>query len=281
MKHVIFFLALLLSSTVYGQLDTIFKANGEILPIQIREISESNVKYSYPNESFSISLNKEEISKIHFASGRMQTFSSKFNYEEVHSCLDWKKVQISNIESEIAGLQKISLVGAKAKGMTTLSSTVKLQDRAYKKLKIIAAMQGANVIYVIEQNVEEAIYGGENAPSKTPGVTISGNCYTSHKIHLNEVHSGQYRLLAMYRLQANAYEHEHVITPPETVQIKREHVKTENGSLSLMMNSPAVPKVKNYKIIHADEKHIILSGIHTSKQGKKTYYNLILNRNVG
>ena len=49
---------------------------------------------------------------------------------------------ITQVEGEIKGLFKVGEVSSKAKGTTTFSNQERVKERAYKKLKIQAAMMG-------------------------------------------------------------------------------------------------------------------------------------------
>ena len=188
----IIFVSLSFVTSSLSQTDTIFRMNGENLLVNVTEVTESTIKYIYPNENFSNSISKGEVSKIHFKSGRTQEFSSSLNIKRVKSCLDWENVQISKIESEVQGLNKIDMIGAKAKGMTTMSSLVKLQDRAFNKIKMSAAMLGGNMAYILDQNIEEGRSGYYT--TTTPGVTISAIAYTTKKVSLNEIEAGVYTI---------------------------------------------------------------------------------------
>ncbi len=261
-----------------AKIDSLYKTNGEVLLINVKEITESSIKFSYPNEDFSNTIAKSAVEKIVFKSGRTQEFSSALSILEVSSCLDWGKVQISKIESEVAGLEKIESVGAKAKGMTTLSSLVKLQDRAYNKMKMAAAMIGGNLVYILDQNTEEAISGGEYSSTKLPSVTVSGMVYTSQKVSESSIVPGKYRVDMVFELRPNNYEIKPVSLVSENVEVVDGSAQMENGYPKFMMKSKNVKKVETFTVISANENEMVLSAIWTSRGGKKTYYNVFLKR---
>jgi hypothetical protein len=278
MKSIIFSLFLALSASCFSQSDTIFKMNGEKLPVNVSEITDEVIKFTYPGESITNSIGISSVSNIHFKSGRKQEFSSTLNVKIVKSCLEWENVQISKIESEVKGLSKIDLVGAKAKGVTTMSSLAKLQDRAFNKIKIETAMLGGNVAYIIEQNTEESVSGGQYGGSKAPGVTISALAYTSKKVFFNEISFGTYTLSDINELEANAYELSKVTLTPDPITINQENIFSENDFQKIKLNIKQIKDVEEYTIIYASPSELVLSGIKSTSQGKKTYYNLILNK---
>jgi hypothetical protein len=266
--------------TAFCQSDTIFKTNGEILLVDVTEVGENTIKYVYPKESFTNSIEKTAIAAVHFKSGRKAEFASTFNTSLVKSCMDWESVQFSKIESEVKGMQKINNVGAKAKGLTAYSSISKLQDRAYNKAKMEAAMLGGNIIYILEQNTEEAMYGGQYGSSKLPSVTISGIAYTSKKVFEHEIKYGDYKIESIYILETNAYELEkQPITTSEKINIQQSNIYTKNGFPRTKLGIKNVKQeIDEYTIIYAGEYEIVLSGINVTKNGKTTYYNIILKK---
>lgn len=274
------FVLLFLASGWKAQLDTIYKHDGEILPITIMEVQERSVKFTYPGESVPHTISNNTIAKIRFRSGRLQEFSASLNVARLKGCQDWEKVQISRLESEIQGLHKIDLIGAKAKGATTLSSLAKLQDRAYNKIKIETAMLGGNVAYILEQNTEEAVFGNDNGSSKTPGVTLSGLAYTSRKVKENEISGGKYNITSIFVLMANEMEMEQRRVNQEAVNLDKEAIKNENGFQRIKLNISQLDELKDYTIIYADEQEVVLSGLYSSRQGKKRYYNVYLRKAI-
>jgi len=272
--------ALLIFLTVctltYSQSDTIFKMNGEILPVNVTKITESTIEFVYPGESFTNSINKSSVVEIHFKSGRKQEFSSSLNISRVKSCLDWKTVQVSNISDEVKGLLKIENIGAKAKGNTVASSLAKLQERTYNKLKIETAMLGGNVAYIIDQHTEEGMSGWGS--SKAPSVTVTGLAYTTKKALLKEVKEGKYKTAKAYVLKVNKYSLDDYDIDTQTFDINKTNIYTENGFLKIKLNIKSIPKIKDYTIMYADSSKIILSGIYLSNKSKKTYYNIFLDK---
>ncbi len=278
MKTLCFALLVLSAFQLSSQTDTIYKNDGEMLLVHVSEVTETAIKFVYPGESFSNALGKNTVKKIHFKSGRKQDFSADLNIALVKGCKEWNKVQISRIESEVIGLFKIDIIGAKAKGATTWTSLVKLQDRAYNKLKIETAMLGGNVAYILEQNTEEAIYGGENGSTKTPGVTVSGLAYSSKKVYKHEIKEASYNLASIYMLRANEYEIEQLRIGAQTFEITKDELHDSNGFQKLKLHINDLKKVTDFTVIYADEKELILSAVHSTRQGKKTYYNIYLLR---
>ena len=166
--------------------DSIFTRN-ETIVANVSEITEESVKYSYPGETIINSLNKNLVKKIRFSSGRVQEFERFSNFQAVNSWEDWDKVSITQLEHELKGLIRLDEVTSKATGATQGSNINRVRDRAFKKLKIEAAMLGGNIIFVIDQNVEGNKSIGYYA--KNAETTLSGVAYAESIVSESEVNN--------------------------------------------------------------------------------------------
>ena len=183
-----FTLFLIIPCFSFAQYDTIFSSSGKIAA-SIKEIGESSIKYTYPNEDLLNNMNKNVIRKIVFKSGRVQTFSNTTSYRTLKSGKDYENVTITQVSDEIKGLYKIGEVSSKAKGTTALASIEKVKERAVRKLKIQAAMQGANIVYATQFQTTDNIPGESGAVHKEPQptmTTISGVAYSSELPNYDE-----------------------------------------------------------------------------------------------
>lgn len=68
-----------LSTACFSQNDVILKTNGEEMEGKISSISDEEVVFKYKNESVDYKVNTSDISKITFASGRIQYFKTNSN----------------------------------------------------------------------------------------------------------------------------------------------------------------------------------------------------------
>jgi len=160
----------------FGQTDTVF-TNNEKIACSVKEITPEAVKYTYPGEDVINSIYKNTVQKIIFKSGRVQTFAEATSYKVVANVMDFDKVTITAVESEVRGLYKLGDVSSKAKGTTTFSNQERVKERAYRKFKIQAAMLGANVILLTNQRTEGNKYGYYN--SSTAETNLTGIAYSS------------------------------------------------------------------------------------------------------
>jgi len=178
-KLLAFFFSSLLSATAcYAQTDTIY-VNNQKISCSVKEIAPDAVKYTFPGEDVINSIYKNTVQKIVFKSGRVQTFAESTSYKPINNVMDFEKVTITSVESEVKGLFKLADVSSKAKGTTVYSSQERVKDRAYRKIKIQAAMFGANTIFISNQRTEGNKYGSYFTSGSTSETNLTGIAYSN------------------------------------------------------------------------------------------------------
>ena len=85
------------------QLDSIFTSSNVFI-VNIQEITEDVVKYSFLGEEILSMFSINTISKIVFRTGRIQTFAEKSSFGEVKNGLDWEHVTVIQNDRELKGL---------------------------------------------------------------------------------------------------------------------------------------------------------------------------------
>jgi len=159
-------------------MDTVF-LNNQRIACSVKEVTPEAVKYTFPGEDVINSVYKNTVQKIIFKSGRVQTFAESTSFKEIKGVMDYEKVTITSVESEVKGLFKISDVSSKAKGTTVYSNQERVKDRAYRKIKIQAAMFGANIIYLSNQRTEGNKYGTYFTAGSTAETNLTGVAYSN------------------------------------------------------------------------------------------------------
>ena len=112
-------IGLVLSMALQGQSpDTIVTMGGKILAY-VKEISPELVTYTNPNESVIYKIERGVVSRIAFASGRVEKFAALRPLAQINGPSDWAQVDLATTEYETKGLYKIDLISTKATGTTT------------------------------------------------------------------------------------------------------------------------------------------------------------------
>lgn len=172
---IIFALAI---QVAHAQMDTIY-SNNQKIACTVKEVTPDAVKYVFPNEEILNTLYKNTIQKIVYKSGRTQTFAEATSYKTIQGVMDYANVTITSLEGEVKGLFKLSDVSSKSKGTTVYSSQERVKDRAYRKIKVQAAMFGANIILLTNQRTEGNKYGGYFQSSSSAETNLTGIAYSN------------------------------------------------------------------------------------------------------
>lgn len=180
MKKIILVIAAIPIFTLccFAQTDTIFTNNDKI-PCSVKKVTTDAVEYVYPGEEIINTVYKNTIQKIVFKSGRVQTFAEATSYKTVKGANDFDNVTTTSVQSEVNGLFKLGDVSSKAKGTTTLASMEKVKERAFKKLKVVAAMMGANIIYLTQNTTVGNVIGTEYQAARPTETNLDGVAYSN------------------------------------------------------------------------------------------------------
>ncbi len=159
--------------------DSIFSNEGLILA-EVKEVAPDVIKFTYPSETVLNSIYKNVVQKIAFKSGRVQFFKESLSLGEIRNVFDFERVTLTHVESETKGLYKLDEVFSKAVGTTTLSNITTVKERAFRKLKIQAALLGGNVIYMLDQNTVGNQFGGQYQSGKATETVLTGIVYSNN-----------------------------------------------------------------------------------------------------
>src|ERR1700761_4316980 len=102
---ILFFLIFMSTSFCYAQMDAVV-LNNQRIACSVKEVTPDAIKYTFPGEDVINSVYKNTVQKIIFKSGRVQTFAEATSYKEVNNVMDYDKVTITSVESEVKGLFK-------------------------------------------------------------------------------------------------------------------------------------------------------------------------------
>ena len=149
----ILFVFIFLAVNIKAQRDTVF-TNTEMIICNVKEITSDAVKFTYPEEDAINSIYRNTVQQITFKSGRVQFFTEATFYKTLNDVEDYEKVIISKDENKVKGLFEVGEVHSKAEG-TFFSDLDNIKVRANKKFKIVAAMKGANIIYLTREDTNE------------------------------------------------------------------------------------------------------------------------------
>jgi hypothetical protein len=246
-----------------SQSDTII-TNVERIPCTVREVTADAIKFSYPQEELVNTIYKNAIKKVIFKSGRVQTYAESIPLKPIKQPEDYEYVEVTHIESDTKGLYRIGSVSAKAKGTTMISNQIRVENRAFRKIKILAAMMGANLVLMSNQR-------NEGNKIETTETNITGTAYSNSKINIDEFKkklNGKHICNAIKQITLWAGDYDY---RTENVSVKfyvNEIIET-TGNIEIKGSLGAVYGLKTYKLVGMDEK-----SFNIYYEDKSSSYNL-------
>lgn len=279
-KLLILSLCMLLQAffSVQAQKDKLY-LKGEIKEVQVEEVGANFIKFKYPNENASYTISRHQVDKIVFASGREEIFESPF--KPVSSVEDFENVYLSYIPQDVEGLKSLGQVFSKATGVTTLASINNVNNRAVRKVKMEAAMLGANVVLIGNTFQRGNQYGNENVPGNATMTSISGTAYSTSPSNYNKetvrdfLENFQFVVLKKDKLNRNAFDKKTAIQEiyDSNMNVKLfgfDEVYEKDGYLYVKTRYLR-PKSEELRVLFANEENITLV-----EQHKNSTYNYFL-----
>ncbi len=269
-KNLLALLTLLSTSTFcLAQTDTLMM-NNEKIACSINEITADAVKFKYPGEEMINTVYKNTVQKIIFKSGRVQTFIEATSYKKVDKVDDYDNITTTSVESEIKGLFKLGDVSAKAKGTTTFSNQERVKARAFKKMKIQAAMMGANIVYLSNQRSEGNKYGGYFQSGSSTETSLTGIAYTNQLPNIDEFkrlinNKTTFSVIEEYKMWASDSD---VTKTTSQSQFVISNIINDNGIITLEGQLSGVTKYNKFKLARFNNETFSIY-----YQDKSTVYN--------
>ncbi|MFZ4413650.1 MAG: hypothetical protein ACOYOV_11240 [Bacteroidales bacterium] len=269
-RKILTLLAIIFVSICYSQTDTIF-SNNQKISCSVKEITPEAVKYSYVGEDLINSIYKNTVQKIVFKSGRVQTFAEATSFKNIADVSDYENVSISQVESEVRGLFKVGDVSSKAKGTTTLSNQERVKERAYRKIKMQAAIMGANVIYITNQRSDGNKQGGYYQSGSSSETSLSGVAYTNQLPDFEEFKSvikgrKNFKAVYEYKLYSSSSEMSEKSLKCDFTILK---ITNENGLIMLSADLPDTYDDTKFRVVSFDK-----TKFNIFYEDKNTVYNI-------
>ena len=264
----LFFIYFGLSQLSFAQdpLDSIF-TSADLMLVDIKEVTEESVKFSYPGEEILNTIGTNSISKIVFRSGRVQTFAEESSFAIVKNGLDWEYVTVIQNDRELKGLYQLDQVNAKAKAATGWGSVGKMENRAKRKLLIETAMNGGNVVFLTQQN--SSTRSQNSTSSSVMGGVAYGSAIPNFDAFKTLIDGNEeFRFVEQHSLGVN--------NDDMKVSTQKGDIVTLNGAeksghlIYVSANFPGIDESK-FRVSYFDKEQVILV-----YRTKKQLVNLIL-----
>lgn len=146
--------------------DTIFKLNGTVLPVDVTTVTPTYVSFTIPGKPDEFTIERKEVHKIIYKNGRLEVLNEAAF--EVFDESNWEAVWITEDKKEVADLFQLGEIDAKSPASARSPSAAK--KGAIIKLKKKAVNLKGTVILVTHKQTTGG-YG------EYPGYYIKGIAY--------------------------------------------------------------------------------------------------------
>lgn len=147
-------------------LDTIFKVEGKVMPVDVVKVTRQYVSFIVPGSTESYTMQRKEIQKIIYKNGRIEVYNKPV-FEMIDD-FTWEAVWLTEDKKDVRELYKRGKITAKSPASSRSpraakkNATIRLQKRA-------AALKGS-VVHVTKRQTTGG-YG------EYPGYYIEGTVY--------------------------------------------------------------------------------------------------------
>jgi hypothetical protein len=149
---VLVFISISITNAQSASNDTIVKMSGERIAVKVLSTSENSVTFSWPGETMTISMSKNLIEEIKYASGRKEKLSEKI---VIRGEDDWEKVKQTTQASDIEGLVKKGDITGTTANLGLYTPLKKCEAKILVQLKHDAAKLGAHIILITNPLTEQ------------------------------------------------------------------------------------------------------------------------------
>ena len=175
MKKTLFFaviLSVISTATALGQnskmvaLDTIFKVEGKVMPVDVTSITSKYVSFTVPGSGDVYTIDRKEVHKIIYKNGKVEEYNKPIFIEIDENA--YKAVWLTDDEKDVAGMYKRQSIKAESPSSSRSPKAAK-KNATIVAQKRAAALKG-QVIHVTKRQATGG-YGD------FPGYIIEGMVY--------------------------------------------------------------------------------------------------------
>jgi hypothetical protein len=162
------FLTIGVSLSAYGQeaLDTIFKIEGKVMPVDVLKVTSQYVSFLVPGSDVNYTMERKEIQRIVYKNGRVEEFNKPvFELVDDYS---WEAVWLTEDKKEVSELYRRGKASAESPASSRSPKAAK-KNAVIRLQKKAAAMKGTVVLVTKKQTI-----GGYG---EYPGYYIEGIVY--------------------------------------------------------------------------------------------------------
>lgn len=263
-----------------------------IQEVNVKEVTPVSIRFSYPNESAVYTMSKMLVSKIQFSSGREEIIEKK-TPESIHKIEDSDEVYIAIDPIEVQELQYLGKLRTSVSNVGSLTHINIADQKQLSKIKLEAAMMGANVILLesVHQTVKtqsltynpppnSSYYDSFGASKSTVSDYYSAFAYRSNPFDLAEekekISTQEYHLMTVKTLNIWSTEIRESQVSKYTREGRPVFNYLEDITLDgdrLMVSAKGISdEFDNLEVIDVGEDFIVLAGSNKNKSSNFFLY---------
>lgn len=152
MKKFLLLSYLILVCVTSNAQDKVVLRDSTVLNVNVVEINEKSIFFSYPNETLKNEKSKNQIAYIVYASGRKEEFKQSVQIPVITNSEDWEKVIVTNNREDVDGLTMIQSITVSGGNGLRFSSATSAHEKAINKLKKKASEKRCGIVLIISEN---------------------------------------------------------------------------------------------------------------------------------
>lgn len=155
-------------SNVSGQaaLDTIFKIEGKVMPVDVVKVTQGYVSFLVPGSTETYTMERKQVHKIIYKNGRIEEYNKPV-FEMIDD-FSWKAVWLTEDKREVAELYKRGKISAKSPASSRSPKAAK-KNATIRIQKKAATLKG--IVVLVTKKQATGGYG------EYPGYYIEGLVY--------------------------------------------------------------------------------------------------------
>lgn len=240
----------LISMTSFCQTDTIFSRSGKI-SCKVLRIKVDSILYLAAPAEQPKSIPKKEVDRIVYKNGKSISIKNDIGLKPVEGISNFNDVAITIVESEVKTYKKILDVQAKYYVSADPRQADKILDRSYRLLKIQAAMQGANIIYI----PNFAVQTSDSSNTQLYGIAYSSNLPVVEEFEKLIEDKNDFKSTDQWYMHAGKTD---VYQLYYSGIFRIDEITTENDIIYLQGELKSFPKVTSFRLISFTSKSFML-----------------------
>jgi hypothetical protein len=238
--------------SAFGQTDTIFTKK-DTISCKIVKIKKDSISYSTTTNGSVQLISKKKVDKIVYKNGKTVSIKEELSLKHIAGVSEYNDVQITYNDSDITNYTKIIEVSTEYSAANNGQS--KSLNKAYSLLKLQAALLGANIIYIPEQNALDPNKVGDTTQTSITGIAYCDKLPTLKSFEsaiADQTTFASTEQWYMHRGKPDVYQFHY------SGKLIIDHIYEDNGIVYMEAELKSFPKVQKFRLVSLSNKSFML-----------------------